>query len=174
MIEGFNLQAQVSALASIEMEPTAHNQEVWSEAVVPRGVSDSPMYGLTWAGREIEASCVTGRCNAGWLLHHAGIQMEYKVNEYDDSVIHLIANSTSDHRRVEDAAAQVLGLDDSRDLPWSDEGDADLPLLFRQGNTLDDLYAMTAEYAGVSEEDVRLGVKREIEAREVNIPGGRR
>ena len=173
MIEGFNIEAQVGALASIEMEPERHDQEAWSRAEMDVDLFRMQTGENEWGildDLEVDASCETARCNAGWLLHNRNIGMNWRLEDIDEDrgVVRLTAMNTHDGRKIEDVAAQILGVENAHDFDYV-EADC-LPRLFRQQNSLDDLYSLSADYAGISEEDVRLMVKREVEQREANLP----
>lgn len=161
MIEGFNYDLSVETLASIEEDEEAHDQTQWAAASGDAWLfhSDNGDEFVIPSWLNVEESCHTAKCMAGHALTEAGVALDWTIDEWTDSKVYLSVEYTKDGTPIEAAARRVLAEND--DLPLNE----DITALFDVHNTLDDLYAYVADYAGRSVEDVRLDVKRTIEDR---------
>lgn len=170
IIEGFNTPIAIRTLARIEMEPAAHNQNVWAELFVDydllptTSIHDGHVDSVPGdVLLDIEASCRTGRCFAGWALTEAGRPLSWQINDVDpdNRKVTLNADYVADTgESVETAATSLLVAVGNPALPRHHV--EPIPALFHQGNTLDDLYVMVADYSGVSHADLRERVQAMI------------
>lgn len=176
MIESFNTPLAIRTLGRIEMEAARgqHDQQVWAELVVdfdqfPTLDRDNP-----WSSGivevpstiyDIETTCGTARCFAGWAQTEAGAHLLWEFDGYSvaDQKVNLRADYVLDeegNRVTVMQATQDLLVGGFESLPMHVYDT--IPALFHQSNSIDDLYEMVADYSGLEEETLRAEVQQII------------
>lgn len=104
-------------------------------------------------------SCGTAMCFAGWALSVERVKMlweRYSEDTYDAQ--YTLSEHGGRGPRVSDRAAEMLGIEQGS--PYWDINDP-FPTLFRESNSLDTLYDLVAEMAGMTEDVLRAEVEAE-------------
>lgn len=99
--------------------------------------------------------CGTAYCFAGWACVLDGWQF-YIDTHPNSGVIGLVVERGEESECASDVAEDLLGIGG-----W---GDDDHPHLFDSGNTLADLYRLSADLLGVDEQVLRDKVQAEVAA----------
>jgi hypothetical protein len=165
----FNLNLSIEVLARIETADTAagpgHNQGAWGM------IENSPYPNFLdviyddQTGLPVGVgSCNTSYCFAGWGLTLRGVKMMWEPLLGTNT---LVARRVQSGEAIEHVAMRMFGISGPDDDDWNEDlwdGEQDLPALFSPDNSLDTLYWLVAQYAGMDVEDLRGMVAYQIDA----------
>jgi hypothetical protein len=156
----FNLDLAVSVLTHIELTREGRAGGEWAQD------SWGVIYDLNSVDGDVlvdeetntvigYGTCGTAMCFAGWALTLSRVKMLWEAGGPQS----WIATRTADGDEIPDRAARLLGINrEDHDL-WDD--DECMPRMFLAHMSLDDLYELVAEHAGVTVEHVQKRVETE-------------